>query len=148
MSVFLPDGENVYDDILSICKMEEPEEEDELQAVAKHFGKDLNELTLEALIKLEQKRPDEEEENQELEEEGVPKRKAPSLASILGTMPSAATLGLNESISDCMGDEENGECSQIFNIILFIVFHQIRILIFRQNNPFGITLAEIRLPKS
>lgn len=103
--------------------MEEPEEEDELQAVAKHFGKDLNELTLEALIKLEQKRPDEEGENQELEEEGVPKRKAPSLASILGTMPSAATLGLSESISDCVGDKENGECSQTFNIILFIVIN-------------------------
>lgn len=87
---------------------EEPEEEDELQAVAKHFGKDLGDLTLEALIKLEQNRPEEEEENQELEED-VPKRKGPSLASILGTMPTAATLGLPESISNCIGDEkENG----------------------------------------
>ncbi|XP_022606060.1 transcription factor IIIB 90 kDa subunit-like [Seriola dumerili] len=100
---------------------EEQEEEAELQAVAKHFGKDLGELTLEALIKLEEKRPEEEEENQqqqqqqeeeeeEDEEGGFPKRKGPSLASILGTMPSAATLGLSESITKCIGDEkENGE---------------------------------------
>lgn len=122
--------------------MEEPEEEDELQAVAKHFGKDLNELTLEALIKLEQRTP---------EEEGDPKRKAPSLASILGKMPSAATLGLNESIRDCIGEEkENGECSPGFfcNGICFIWFHRIGCLIFRQQQPpFGITLAEMRLTK-
>ncbi|KAA8589327.1 hypothetical protein FQN60_012692, partial [Etheostoma spectabile] len=86
------------------CK--EQEEEDVLQAVAKHFGKDLDELTLEALLKLERKRPEEEEENQE---EDVPKRKAPSLASILGQMPTAATLGLPESIGKCFGDgKENG----------------------------------------
>lgn len=90
--------------------MEEPEEEDELHALAHYFGKDLEELTLEALIKLEQKRPEEEEEDQELEEDGVPRRNAPSLASILGPMPSAATLGHTKSISDCKGDEkENGE---------------------------------------
>lgn len=120
--------------------MEEPDEEDELQAVAKHFDKDLDELTLEALIKLEQKRPDEEGEDQE--EEGVPKRQAPSLASILGTMPSAATLGLTESIGDCVGDEkENGECNHhIFYLYLFL---QIGVLIFKQNNTFRIPLAEV-----
>ncbi|TDG99274.1 hypothetical protein EPR50_G00209250 [Perca flavescens] len=85
---------------------EEPEEEDVLQAVAKHFGKDLGELTLEALLKLERKRPEEEEENQE---EDVPKRKAPSLASILGPMPTAATLGLPESIHNCIGDEKEND---------------------------------------
>lgn len=88
---------------------EDPEEEEELQAVAKHFGRDLGELTLEALIKLEQKRPEDEDENQD-GEEGVSKRKCPSLASILGRMPTAATLGLSESITKCVGDEkENGE---------------------------------------
>lgn len=87
---------------------DEPEEEDELQAVAKHFGKEIGELTLEALIRLEQKSPEEEEENQE--DGDIPKRKAPSLASILGTMPTAATLGLKESISDVIGEgKENGE---------------------------------------
>lgn len=95
---------------------EDPEEEEELQAVAKHFGKDLGELTLEALIKLEQKRPEDEDENQEEDEEGVPKRKCPSLASILGRMPTAATLGLSESITKCVGDEkENGEFEVYFH---------------------------------
>ncbi|TKS86112.1 Transcription factor IIIB 90 kDa subunit [Collichthys lucidus] len=107
------DGEIEDDDNLSasskMADCEEPEEEEELQAVAKHFGKDLDELTLEALIKLEQKTPEKGEENQELEED-VPKRKAPSLESILGTMPSAATLGLSESIGDCIGNgKENGD---------------------------------------
>ncbi|XP_039992438.1 BRF1 RNA polymerase III transcription initiation factor subunit a [Xiphias gladius] len=90
---------------------EEPEEVDELQAVAKHFGKDLGELTLEALIKLEQKRSGEEEEEEEEEnQEGdVPQRKGPSLESILGTMPSAATLGLSESINNCIGDEKEND---------------------------------------
>ncbi|XP_076604371.1 BRF1 general transcription factor IIIB subunit a [Chaetodon auriga] len=88
---------------------EDPEEEDELQAVAKHFGKDLGELTLEALIRLEQKGPEEEEEEDQELEQDVPKRKAPSLAYILGTMPSAATLGINQSISDCIGEEKEND---------------------------------------
>uniref|UniRef100_A0A7N6AKC8 B-related factor 1 n=1 Tax=Anabas testudineus TaxID=64144 RepID=A0A7N6AKC8_ANATE len=41
-------------------------------------------------------------------------RRGPTLASILGTMPSAATLGLSESISSCIGDEkENGDDKEI-----------------------------------
>ncbi|XP_078132895.1 BRF1 general transcription factor IIIB subunit a [Sander vitreus] len=94
------------DTLSTSSKTEEPEEEDVLQAVAKHFGKDLGELTLEALLKLEQNRPEEEEENQE---EDVPKRKAPSLVSILGPMPTAATLGLPESIDHCIGDGKEND---------------------------------------
>lgn len=102
---------DVDDTLSTSSKMadgEEPEEEedDEIQAVAKHFGKDYGELTLEALIKLERKGT-EEEENEENEED-APKRKAPTLAYILGTMPTAATLGLNESISSCMGEQKGG----------------------------------------
>ncbi|XP_040917353.1 BRF1 RNA polymerase III transcription initiation factor subunit a [Toxotes jaculatrix] len=107
------DGENDDDDVLSTSsKMSddgELEEEDELQAVAKHFGKDLGELTVEALIKLEQKSPEEEDEENREQGEDVPMRKCPSLASILGTMPSAATLGLSESISNCIGDEKEND---------------------------------------
>ncbi|XP_061599964.1 transcription factor IIIB 90 kDa subunit-like [Cololabis saira] len=83
---------------------EDPDLDEELQAVAKHFGKELGEITLEALIKLEQKRPGEDEE-----EGGVPTRKGPSLSSILGTMPSSATLGLPESISTCVGEEKEND---------------------------------------
>ncbi|KAM6913161.1 BRF1 general transcription factor IIIB subunit a [Xenentodon cancila] len=87
-----------------LADYEEPDEDEELQAVAKHFGKELGEITLEALIKLEQKRPGDEQE------QDVPQRKGPSLSSILGTMPSSATLGLPESISSCIGEEkENGK---------------------------------------
>ncbi|CAJ1074552.1 transcription factor IIIB 90 kDa subunit-like [Xyrichtys novacula] len=87
--------------------VEEPEEEEELQAVAKHFGKNLEEITLEALMKLEQITPEEQEEDQE--QGDVPKRVGPSLASILGRMPTAATLGLNESISDCVSNEKEND---------------------------------------
>ncbi|XP_053192205.1 transcription factor IIIB 90 kDa subunit-like [Scomber japonicus] len=92
---------------------DEEEEEDVIQAVAKHFGKELGDLTLEALIKLEQKTPEEEEEEEEGEEGGVPKRKGPTLANILGRMPTAATLGLNESISKCMGEEKENAATRL-----------------------------------
>ncbi|XP_017263066.1 BRF1 RNA polymerase III transcription initiation factor subunit a isoform X2 [Kryptolebias marmoratus] len=81
---------------------EDEDEEDELRAVAKHFGRELSDLSLEALIKLERARPEEEEE-----EEG-PQQKGPSLAFILGTMPSSESLGVSASISSCVGnDKEN-----------------------------------------
>lgn len=71
--------------------------------MAKHFGRNLEELTLEALIKLEG--GELEEENQE---ENVPKRKGPSLASILGRMSSSSSLDLSETPS--VGDDvENGK---------------------------------------
>lgn len=88
---------------------DDPEEEEELQALAKHFGKDADELTLEALVKLEQGGPEEEEEQ---EERGVPRPSYPSLASILGSLPSAATLGLPESIY-MAGEKENGEAGSL-----------------------------------
>ncbi|KAG7510484.1 transcription factor IIIB 90 kDa subunit-like [Solea senegalensis] len=100
------------DDVSTPSKMsaatdEEREEEDELEAVAKHFGKEMSELTLEALIKLEQKAPEDEEEEEE--EGGSPKRKGPTLESILGRMPTASTLGLPESISKCFGEEKEND---------------------------------------
>ncbi|XP_034418673.1 BRF1 RNA polymerase III transcription initiation factor subunit a isoform X2 [Cyclopterus lumpus] len=87
---------------------EDAEDEDVLQAVAKHFGKELRELTLEALLKLECRRPEQQEEEEE-EEGDVPKRKAPSLQSILGTMPTAASLGLHESLEGCTGDGKGND---------------------------------------
>ena len=109
-----PEDAEVKDDVLStsskVSDDGDEETEEELQAVAKHFGKELGELTLEALLKLEKKRPEEEEEEEEEEEGGVPRRKGPTLESILGRMPTASTLGLSESISTCIGHEkENGE---------------------------------------
>ncbi|XP_026156915.1 BRF1 general transcription factor IIIB subunit a isoform X2 [Mastacembelus armatus] len=84
-------------------------EDDELQALAQHFGKDLNELTVEALIKLEQSSQEQEEVGQE---EDTQRRRCPSLASILGTMSSAAGLGLPHTSSNCTVDEkENNDAA-------------------------------------
>ncbi|XP_054469410.1 LOW QUALITY PROTEIN: transcription factor IIIB 90 kDa subunit-like [Anoplopoma fimbria] len=93
---------------------DEDEDEDILQAVAKHFGKDLGELTLEALIKLEQKTPEDEDEEEDEDLEGdVPKRKAPSLQSILGTMPTASSLALPHSIDKGDGDDGDAEGGEL-----------------------------------
>ncbi|XP_056281755.1 transcription factor IIIB 90 kDa subunit-like isoform X2 [Pseudoliparis swirei] len=91
----------------------EDDEDDVLQAVAKHFGKELRELTLEALMKLERRRPGQQEEEKEDEEEelegDIPKRKAPSLRSILGSMPTAASLGLHETLHGSTGDGKGND---------------------------------------
>uniref|UniRef100_M4AVM8 B-related factor 1 n=1 Tax=Xiphophorus maculatus TaxID=8083 RepID=M4AVM8_XIPMA len=108
VSVGVPDLHKPDDDSSSSSK-EEPNEGDELHAVAKHFGRELEELTLEALIKLEG--GELEEENQE---ENVPKRKGPSLASILGRMSSSSSQGLSETFSHSVGDDmENGNDKEV-----------------------------------
>uniref|UniRef100_A0A8C7YFU9 Transcription factor IIIB 90 kDa subunit n=1 Tax=Oryzias sinensis TaxID=183150 RepID=A0A8C7YFU9_9TELE len=95
-------------DICSVLSQQDDnqsDEDEELRAVARHFDKDLDTLTVEALIKLEQKTPEEENECGMK----IPERGGPSLASILGTMPSAATLGLPESINKCTGEEREND---------------------------------------
>ncbi|XP_034015805.1 transcription factor IIIB 90 kDa subunit-like [Thalassophryne amazonica] len=78
--------------------------EEVLKNVAEHFGKDLNELTLETLVKLES--------TPEELEGGFPKRKGPSVESILGQMATAATLRLSDIVSDCAeGVKEASECN-------------------------------------
>ncbi|XP_037551026.1 BRF1 RNA polymerase III transcription initiation factor subunit a [Nematolebias whitei] len=84
---------------------EDSDEDDELRAIAKHFGKELSEISVEALIKLEKTRPEEEEEE---EEEDAPQQKGPSLDFILGTMPSSATLGLSKTFSSCKDEANDG----------------------------------------
>lgn len=112
--LFSPDHRVVDENNLTVFKMEEPEVDDELEAVAKHFGKELDDITLEALVKLEETSREKDGGSDDLWDPDQPKREAPSLASILGKMPSAATLGLKQSIGDCMGSmKENGERSEI-----------------------------------
>uniref|UniRef100_A0A6Q2XZN3 Transcription factor IIIB 90 kDa subunit n=1 Tax=Esox lucius TaxID=8010 RepID=A0A6Q2XZN3_ESOLU len=79
-------------------------EEEELKDVAEHLNRDLCDQLISG-----------EEEEREGKEERPPRR-GPSLASLLGPMPTAASLGLPESISKCIGEEkendgdtENGE---------------------------------------
>uniref|UniRef100_A0A3P9MAH8 BRF1 RNA polymerase III transcription initiation factor subunit n=1 Tax=Oryzias latipes TaxID=8090 RepID=A0A3P9MAH8_ORYLA len=96
------------EDIRSVLSQQDDnqsDEDEELRAVARHFDKDLDTLTVEALIKLEQKTPEEENECGMK----IPERVGPSLASILGTMPSAATLGLPESLNKCTGEEREND---------------------------------------
>ncbi|XP_061553183.1 transcription factor IIIB 90 kDa subunit-like isoform X2 [Phycodurus eques] len=85
---------------------QEGEEDDALEAVAKHFGKDVAELTLETLIELEQEGGADENLDRD------PKRKGPTLASILGaSLPTAATLGLNDSVGSCAKEEQDDDAS-------------------------------------
>ncbi|XP_052342286.1 transcription factor IIIB 90 kDa subunit-like [Oncorhynchus keta] len=81
-------------------------EDEELKAVAQHLNKDLCDQVL----------PGEEEEGCGERHEERPPRRGPSLVSLLGPMPTAANLGLPESISKSPeeekendGDTENGE---------------------------------------
>ncbi|XP_028293422.1 BRF1 general transcription factor IIIB subunit a [Gouania willdenowi] len=89
-------------------ELQEPNEDDALQAVAQHFGKNLDELTLEALIKLERQAQDGRDEDLD-----TPKRRGPSLESILGPMPSSATLSVSRRGSieekENDGDPDGGE---------------------------------------
>lgn len=83
------------DDEISLPDGEEREDE-ELKAVAQHLNKELCDQVISG------------EEDGDGQEERPPRR-GPSLASLLGPMPTAASLGLPESISKCIGEEkENG----------------------------------------
>lgn len=102
---------------------EDSDEDEALRAIAKHFGKELSELSVEALINLEKMRPEE-------EEEGAPQQKGPSLDFILGTMSSSAALGVSESFSSCLKkNEANGEsiCSTNHSLSL----SQVKLFTFR-----------------
>ncbi|CDQ56145.1 unnamed protein product [Oncorhynchus mykiss] len=87
------------DDEISLPGWQEREDE-ELKAVAQHLNKDLCDQVL----------PGEEEEGYGERHEERPPRRGPSLVSLLGPMPTAASLGLPESISKSPEEEkENGE---------------------------------------
>ncbi|XP_024271208.1 BRF1 RNA polymerase III transcription initiation factor subunit a [Oncorhynchus tshawytscha] len=97
-----PGPQEEEDDEISLPDREEREDE-ELKAVAQHLNKELCDQVISG------------EEDGEGQEERPPRR-GPSLASLLGPMPTAASLGLPESISKCIGEEkendedaENGE---------------------------------------
>uniref|UniRef100_A0A674CS51 Transcription factor IIIB 90 kDa subunit n=1 Tax=Salmo trutta TaxID=8032 RepID=A0A674CS51_SALTR len=102
LSLHLLGPQEEEDDEISLPDGEEREDE-ELKAVAQHLNKELCDQVISG------------EEDGEGQEERPPRR-GPSLASLLGPMPTAASLGLPESISKCIGEEkendedaENGE---------------------------------------
>ncbi|XP_036431213.1 BRF1 RNA polymerase III transcription initiation factor subunit a [Colossoma macropomum] len=82
----------------SICTdIDEEFEDEELQAVATHMNKSLC-----------SDRQDSEEEEEREKDRGTP-LKRPSLEVLLGPLPTAASLGLSESIDKCVGEEKENE---------------------------------------
>ncbi|XP_076151747.1 BRF1 general transcription factor IIIB subunit a [Alosa pseudoharengus] len=78
---------------------EEPEDEAELREAARCLA--MRQLTRES--------GDEDEEDEEEEEERAAPLRRPSVAALLGPLPTAASLGLQDSISKCLGDEKENE---------------------------------------
>nr|XP_033808777.1 transcription factor IIIB 90 kDa subunit isoform X2 [Geotrypetes seraphini] len=80
---------------------EEEAEDEELEAAANHLNKDLyNEL-------LKRQRLNGGEKN-EFRNGSVPSIKPPALESLLGPLPTAASLGITESIKECISTKEHG----------------------------------------
>lgn len=78
-------------------------EDEDLRAVVSHLNKDL-------VGDGEERCDEERQEAREEERDSQPKR--PSLEALLGPLPTAASLGLSDSIHKCVGEEkenENGE---------------------------------------
>ncbi|OXB59799.1 UNVERIFIED_CONTAM: hypothetical protein H355_015375 [Colinus virginianus] len=99
----LSKGDSIEDNTLSIFGEEEGEDE-ELEAAANHLNKDFcNEL-----LEKDRLKPGEDGECKNGNE--APMR-PPALESLLGPLPTAASLGITESIKECISskDREPGE---------------------------------------
>uniref|UniRef100_A0A8C8BRB8 Transcription factor IIIB 90 kDa subunit n=1 Tax=Oncorhynchus tshawytscha TaxID=74940 RepID=A0A8C8BRB8_ONCTS len=83
----------------------DPEEDEELEAVAQHLNQDF----LCQVIHGEQQGDERGGEGvtEEAPPPHPPPRGGPSLASILGPLPSAASLGLSESIHECIAEDKD-----------------------------------------
>ncbi|XP_067099048.1 transcription factor IIIB 90 kDa subunit-like isoform X1 [Osmerus mordax] len=80
-------------------------EDEELKAVAQHLSQGLCDQA--------DSGEDQEKEEEEEDDDKCFQRKGPSLASILGPLPTAASLGLDESISECIGEgQESGGATE------------------------------------
>ncbi|XP_037394655.1 BRF1 RNA polymerase III transcription initiation factor subunit a [Pygocentrus nattereri] len=83
----------------SICTdLDEECEDEELRAAASHMNKNL----------CGDSQTSEEEEEEREKDQGAP-LKRPSLEVLLGPLPTAASLGLSESIDKCVGEEKENE---------------------------------------
>ncbi|CAL8298181.1 unnamed protein product [Arctogadus glacialis] len=108
-------GHDESDSAPEVIEGEEVDEEvdEELMAVAKHFGKELSELSLADLEKGGGGGGGGEDDEEEQEVAGGGRR-GPSLESILGPMPTAASLGLQDSIRTAVDEEkENGPQEEV-----------------------------------
>ncbi|KAK6295340.1 hypothetical protein J4Q44_G00345660 [Coregonus suidteri] len=85
----------------------DPEEDEELEAVAQHLNQDFLCQVIQG-----EKQGDErggEGGTEEAPPPPPPPRGGPSLASILGPLPSAASLGLSESIQECIAEDKDSD---------------------------------------
>lgn len=101
--IFFPFTESIEDNASSIFGEEEAEDE-ELEAAANHLNKDFyNEF-------LEKDRLKTSEDGECKNGNEAPVR-PPALESLLGPLPTAASLGITESIKECIStkDRELGE---------------------------------------
>ncbi|XP_021256603.1 transcription factor IIIB 90 kDa subunit isoform X1 [Numida meleagris] len=99
----LSKSDSIEDNTLSIFGEEEAEDE-ELEAAANHLNKDFcNEL-----LEKDRLKPGEDGESKNGNEAPV---RPPALESLLGPLPTAASLGITESIKECISskDREPGE---------------------------------------
>ncbi|XP_030212357.1 BRF1 general transcription factor IIIB subunit a isoform X2 [Gadus morhua] len=109
-------GHDESDSAPEVIEGEEVDEEvdEELMAVAKHFGKELSELSLADLKKGGGGGGGgggEDDDEEETEGAGGGRR-GPSLESILGPMPTAASLGLQDSIRTAVDEEKENDAGE------------------------------------
>ncbi|XP_078263096.1 transcription factor IIIB 90 kDa subunit isoform X2 [Rhinoraja longicauda] len=90
------------DDGVSLASLgEEDGEDEELAAVADHLNKDLYDDLLNG-----DPPQDKDKDSAEKKKEQEPPPKPPNIACLLGPLPTAASLGLRESIEECIAAEE------------------------------------------
>ncbi|KAK2853119.1 hypothetical protein Q7C36_008320 [Tachysurus vachellii] len=94
------------DDIIShtssgVCDLDDEAEDEDLRAAASHLNTDLPRASDGEESKEERRDTTEEERD------SPPKR--PSLEALLGSLPTAASLGLSDSIQKCVGEEKENE---------------------------------------
>ncbi|KAI1895384.1 hypothetical protein AGOR_G00105740 [Albula goreensis] len=96
--------DDTRDDVTSVVSSRTAEEDlddEELEAAADHLRKVLYSDAL-------SRSPEEEESQEEAPEQPLPPRH-PSLASLLGPLPTAASLGLAESIQQCIEEKKEDD---------------------------------------
>ncbi|MCJ8731039.1 hypothetical protein PDJAM_G00191240 [Pangasius djambal] len=89
----------------SVHDLDDEGEDEDLRAAASHLSKDLP-----GISDGEEQCDDERQEAREEERDSQPKR--PSLEALLGPLPTAASLGLSDSIHKCVGEEKENENEQ------------------------------------
>lgn len=95
------------DDAVSVTSssVHDPDEEGEdadLRAAASHLNKSLPGIS-------DGEEQSDEERQEVREEERDSRAKRPSLEALLGPLPTAASLGLSDSIHKCVGEEKENE---------------------------------------